>query len=125
MPSLVYVGCKLPHGVVLEMGLDAEGRKVDGYRRVKLNGGNHPSARDAAGFGITEVMDDFWNAWKKKNGGLTFMRPGAGMIVESTSRESTIAACREREHVRTKLEPLDPGKPPKGISVEMAQQVGA
>jgi hypothetical protein len=125
MGKLLTIGCKLPHGVVLEIGLDADGRRVPGYRRVKLNGALHSSARDAGGFGLTEVMDDFWDAWKKKNSGLAFMNPSVGMITEHASRESAIAACRERTAVVTRLEALDPNKPPKGITVEMAQQVGA
>lgn len=68
----VMVGCKLPHGLVLEVGLDPKlGIPSDKYRNAVLQG--TLGARAGAKFGSTLVPRDLWDAWLKKNAKLRYV----------------------------------------------------
>lgn len=64
----VTVGCKLPHGLILDLTEPGEPA-----RRFTVKGTN--SARIIGGFGITPgVPRDFWNQWLERNAQLGFVK---------------------------------------------------
>lgn len=68
----VNIGCKLPHGLVLEVGLDPKvGVPTGKYRSVVLQG--TLGARAGAKFGSTLVPRDLWDVWAKKNAKLRYV----------------------------------------------------
>ncbi len=102
MAATVTVGCKLPHGLHMDLG----------DKRVTINGTN--SAAIIGGHGITEGVDaDFFDAWMKKNKDLPFVQ--RGLIFASEKKADIKAQAVEKKDVKTGLERLDPKKAPKGI----------
>lgn len=111
MSAVVLVGCKLPNGLICEMGRPGE----ESYARVVLNGANH--SRVVGGFGLTEVSKNFWEAWHKKHKHLDFVRKG--MVFMHVDMASAVDYAKERAEIRTGLEPLDPLKGmPKDVEVD-------
>lgn len=113
----VIVGCKLPHGLVLELGytLGANGGQVTygkDYKKIRVNGTNHGYQDRTKGHTAGEIAltpgvpKDFWDEWFKKNKDLAFVREG--LIFAQPNAASADAVKREREDLKTKLEPLDP-----------------
>lgn len=100
--NIVVVGCKLPSGMICEMGKPGN----EGYARVVLNGSN--SARVIGGYGLTEVARDFWEAWLKKNARLEFVQ--RGFVFAHNDAASATAHANERAAVVNGMEPLDPMK---------------
>lgn len=101
--ATVTVGCKLPNGLVCELGKFGD----EDYKAVTLKGAN--SAVVHGGFGLTPGVDaSFWEAWKKKHGRLSFVRLGLVFAV------GDLASARDHavdlSAVKTGLEPLDPLK---------------
>lgn len=108
--ATVVIACKLPHGLIMEMGKLGNPE----YKSVKLNGSN--GARHgqhvivtASGFGLTTVDASFWAAWSKKNARLEFMTNGSVFAQDSISNASANADANKS--VRTGFEALDPYKP--------------
>jgi hypothetical protein len=100
--GLVTVGCKLPNGLVAEVG----------GKEVIFNGLNKSNI--VGGFGITEEVDDaFWKAWLKQNENMPFVKNG--FIFANNNTNSMKAEIKEKEGEKTGLEPLDPTKKPKGV----------
>lgn len=99
--KMIWVGCKLPNGLLCEMGT----RDDENYHSVRLNGANDAAI---AGYGLTQVPEDFWNAWVKKHARLEFVRK-AHVFVEG-DRASAEAHATETAEIKTGLEPLDPLK---------------
>lgn len=99
--KMIWVGCKLPNGLVCEMGI----RDDADYRSVRLNGAN-----DAVigGYGLTQVSESFWNAWVKKHARLEFVRKA--LVFVEADRASAEAHATEAAEIKTGLEPLDPLK---------------
>lgn len=95
MTNVVTVGCKLPHGLVAQLG-DVS---------VTFNGLN--SSNIIGGHGITEdVPAEFWAEWSKRNSGLAYMQKG--LIFADAKPENTKAKAKERQNVKTGLEQIDP-----------------
>lgn len=124
--ALIKVGCKLPHGLILELGYRLEkisGNiiKDDTYRRIVLNGTNSnliqgaPAQRVQAP-GITFVDESDFDAWMKKNNALGFVK--AGMIYKIASEAEGQAIALDLGSQKTGFEPLDSKAMPKGVSVE-------
>lgn len=106
--ALYVVGCKLPNGLVCELGKPGD----DDYRAVRLNGANSMRVvtldGSNTGYGLTEVPRDFWDAWVKKHKRLDFVRKG--MVFAANDEASARAMAQENAKLRTGLEPLDPMK---------------
>lgn len=125
----VWIGCKLPGGVVLELfegtpetpdpgriqNLNFALRPLHVKERVTLKGANSVRndltmrglSQPVYPFGMTAVSADFWNAWLAwgDNAKLPFITNG---LVFAVNRERDAgAAAAEREPERTGLEPLD------------------
>lgn len=99
----VTVGCKLPNGLVCELGKFGD----EDYKAVTLKGAN--GAVVHGGYGLTEGVDEsFWEAWKKKHKRLSFVQKGLVFAV------GDIASARDHaidlSAIKTGLEPLDPMK---------------
>ena len=67
----VTIGCKLPHGLVLEIGLDKDGVPGKGYQCAVLQGLS--KARKGAQYGLTLVDRGLWEAWVAKNKTLRYV----------------------------------------------------
>lgn len=68
----VNVGCMLPHGLALEVGLDTKtGQPTEDYRCVVLQG--VLKARKGAKFGSTLVPVGVWEPWLKANAKMRFV----------------------------------------------------
>ena len=101
--ALVNVGCKLPNGIVMELG---EARQV-------LKGAN--SSLVVGGHGITEGVDkEFFDAWAAKNKDLSFIKGGFVFAHEKAANVS--AEAKDRAGQKTGLEPLDPKAKPANIT---------
>lgn len=114
--TTVTVGCKLPNGMICELGKFGD----ENYRAVTVKGAN--SALIHGGFGITEGVDaSFWAEWKKKHARLTFVQKGLIFAV------GDIASARDHaidmSALKTGLEPLDPLKKVTGPTGETLLEV--
>lgn len=67
----INIGCKLPHGLALEVGLDKFGAPGDNYRCCVLQG--LLKARKGAKFGSTLVPKPLWDSWVKTNAKLRYV----------------------------------------------------
>lgn len=98
----VLVGCKLPHGIVLELGKPGE----DKYSRVELAGQN--TSRIPGGYGLTHVNKAFMAEWmkRKENASLAFVK--RGYVFYHGEQASVESYFETSAPVRTGLERLDP-----------------
>lgn len=99
--TTVTVGCKLPNGLVCELGKFGD----EDYKAVTLKGANDSSV--VGGYGLTPGVDAaFWDAWKKKHARLKFVKDGQVFAL------GDIASARDHaidlSALKTGLEPLDP-----------------
>lgn len=103
----VLVGCKLPHGIILEVP------HPDGeIETVELNGLNKVLIVGST-FGATEVDAAFWEAWILKNAESDLVKSGSVFVAKDL--RSLKAIGDENAKRETGFEPLDPNKLPKGL----------
>jgi hypothetical protein len=77
----INIGCKLPHGLVLEIGLDPKtGIPTEKYRNAVLQG--TLQARKGAKFGSAFVPRDLWDAWVAKNKKFRYVVDGSVFVVK-------------------------------------------
>lgn len=108
----VTVGCKLPHGLILDMTVAGQPP-----RRFRVKGMN--SARVIGGYGITQgVPKDFWDKWIRKNVALSFVKKG--LIFAEGDRASAIDKAKDGAKLLTGLEPINPEKPATNITKDDA-----
>ncbi len=104
MGAVVTVGCKLPSGIILEMG----------EKQVRINGVNSVIIESRDAFGITENVDkEFWDAWYATHKDLDMDK--RGFLFANEKANDTKAEIKEKKGEKTKMEPLDPSKLPKGL----------
>lgn len=118
MSATVSVGCKLPWGLVLEMGKVG----ADDYRRVTLVGSNGMNKGHgdkiaghivASGYGITfGVPKDFMDAWMAKHARLDCVR--SGLIFVEAAKDAQPHA-EMFSGVTTGFEPLSQSNMPRGL----------
>lgn len=72
---MLVIGCKLPHGYVLEIGLSKGGVPTKNYKSVVLNGTLNATAN--AKFGVVKVDEALWAAWLKQNRTLRYVVDGS------------------------------------------------
>ena len=92
----VTIGCKLPHGIVLDHPLDPS-------KKVELRGKNR-SLIIGAEYGTTEVDGEFWETWKTVHAGFPALRSGA--IFEAKNASELAAVAAELEDETTGFEPM-------------------
>lgn len=109
MAGTVTVGCKIPNGLILEVG----------NTRVTLNGAN--SSNIIGGHGITEGVDqDFFEAWMQAHDWLPAVKNG--FVFAHTKPANAQAEAKEKADETTGLEPLDPKKTPAGITLAKSDE---
>lgn len=110
MAKTVAIGCRLPHGIILEHP-NKPGVKVavKGLNRAAILGAPHA---------VTEEVDaDFWDAWKAANPEFPALKSGALFVAGSAAHVAAIA--KELKGEKTGLEALDP----ESMGVKKAEQV--
>lgn len=100
--ATITVGCKLPHGLKLEIGLPTD----EGYAFVILAGAN--TSRVINGWGVTKVNRDFWNKWLSTHKNAPYIKSGAVFAHEDDS--SVRDSCEVSPGPATGFERLDPSK---------------
>lgn len=103
MAELVTVGCKLPNGIVLEVN-NAE---------VMLCGWRGSESRIVGGYGLTQVDKELWDAWLKLHKNQPYVKKG--LVFAQENGNSARAQAKEREKVKSGMEPLPQDKPAPGI----------
>lgn len=128
--KLIWIGCKLPQGFVMELlqEPDAETRRamelgISNPRvfmpppvkaSITLRGANSIAndfsmrglAQPNLGYGITAIPEDFWNEWYAKHATLTAVK--RGFIFAVPNERAAKAEGKERESEKTGIEPLRP-----------------
>ncbi len=102
------VGCKLPHGLNLDLVLkaDADGKAVE-TQRILLKGKN--SSHIIGGYGLTQgVPKEAFERWLAENQKRAFVRNGS--VFMESNKERARKAADERRDERTGLEAIDPLK---------------
>ena len=92
----VTIGCKLPHGIILDHPLDPD-------KKVELKGKNG-SMIVGAPYGTTEVDGEFWETWKTVHKDFPALRSGA--IFEAANASELTAVAAELEGESTGFEPM-------------------
>ena len=102
--AIVKIGCKLPHGLVLEVN----------NVKVALNGANqHFTFMNRMGdVGVTDVEQSFWNEWLKSHAEAAYVING---FVFETKDEAS-ASAKAKDTTQTGLEPLNPDS--NGVTTE-------
>lgn len=96
MAKTVYIGCRLPHGLILDHPLNpAHKVTIDGLNRARIIG---------ATFATTEVDAEFWEAWKTANSGYAPLMSGA--LFEAKSAADVAAKAKEVEKEKTGFEAM-------------------
>lgn len=112
--STVVIGCKLPHGLVMELGIveqkvgtGTQLVKGTGYRAFVVKGAN--AARIVGGYGVTPgVPADFATEWFKVNANLKFVKDGLLFMVDRA--DAAKSEAKDRRDVTSGLEAIDPLK---------------
>lgn len=92
----VTIGCKLPHGIVLDHPLDPS-------KKVELKGKNS-SLIIGVEYGTTEVDGEFWETWKTVHAEFPALRSGA--IFEAANATELVAVAKELEGEKTGFEAM-------------------
>jgi len=101
----VIIGCKLPHGLVIENPMNPN-------ERVTLNGLNK-SLIIGAKHATTEVDADMWKLWKATNKDFGPLKNGA--IFEAKDAASAKSIAKETEKEKTGFEAMDPKDKASGV----------
>jgi len=79
----VFVGCKLPHGVILD-------HPSDSSKKVTINGKNK-ALLIGSEYATTEVEEDFWKAWMAVNKDFPPLKSGAMFFAKAQLDARSIA----------------------------------
>ena len=118
MSKLLTIACRLPHGLVIEVGKPG----ADNYRQMKLNG---PFSKNAEGNGVvtvngyafTKVPEDFWLEFMSKHKTAAYL---VNRAVYAEDSDEKAKAESNKTGGKTGFEALDPNKP--GADVEPDQE---
>ena len=94
--TTVIVGCRLPHGIVLDHPLDPS-KKIElaGLNKALIIGADHAT---------TEVDGEFWEQWKTVHKDFPALKSGA--IFEAKDAASAKAKAKELKDEKTGFEPM-------------------
>jgi hypothetical protein len=102
--SYVAVGCKLPHGLIIE--IQGKAARLNGARDSIIEGG----------YGITEGVDtELWDTWSATEQGVAFLK--TEMVFAHAKKTEVQSEGKDKAVLKTGLEPLDKGKMPSGLEV--------
>lgn len=91
----IMVGCKLPHGIVLEHPTRADHKVVvRGLNKIVIIGADHV---------LTPVDDDFWEDWFAANKEFPALTSGA--LFAAKTAENAAAMVKENKGRKTGFEP--------------------
>lgn len=96
MAKTVVIGCKLPHGLILELPTDTA-------KTVKLNGRNK-ALIVGADYATTDIDSDFWDMWFALNSDFPAVKSGAIFVAKSA--QDAAAMAKEFAERETGLEPM-------------------
>lgn len=106
----VTVGCKLPHGLHLDLIKDDVGK-------VRYTVKGTTSSQVIGGFGLTEgIPADFWEAWLEQNKALDCVK--RGFVWAYGTRKNAEAKAMEMAKLRHGMEAIDPegdARAPKNV----------
>lgn len=91
----ITIGCRLPHGIVLEVG----------DKLVNIKGLNSSMIIGADHF-ANEVDASFWKAWSEANADSRLLSSGA--LFSASNEKEAKAKAKDLKSVKTGLEPVDP-----------------
>jgi hypothetical protein len=92
----MFVGCKLPHGLILDDPFNPAVKIVlNGRNKARIIGGQ---------YGVTQVDDEAFNAWLSMNPG--YQPVVSGAIFHAKNENDLVAKARELERVETGFEPM-------------------
>lgn len=107
--STCTVGCKVPNGLILEIGE----RGTDTYKQVVLRG--QSAGNIVGGFGLTENVDEnAFDRWLETNKALPWAKQGLVFKMRNTTEAS--ARALDHSEQKTGLERLTPDKLPGGVA---------
>lgn len=114
--NTVRVGCKLPHGLLMEIGKRGDPQ----YKNFQLRGPQSMRLKQiVGGWGLTDVPKDFWDEWLRSTGKkLDFVKYGFVWAEEDSDKAEARAV--DESSLRSGFERLDPSKPPKGVEIDPA-----
>ena len=92
----VFVGCRLPHGLIIE-------HPMDPTQKVTLKGANQATIV-GSDYGVTEVDGDFFEQWIAFNE--TFPAVTSGSIFVAKSFSDVTVAAKDVEKNETGFEPM-------------------
>ena len=96
MAKTIIIGCRLPHGIVLENPKDARIKvELKGLNSVQIIG---------AGYYANTVDADFWAAWKEFHKEFAPLKSGA--IFEASTESEAAAKAKELKDEKTGFEAL-------------------
>ena len=98
MAKNLIVGCKLPHGLIIEHPMDAN-------NKVTLKGKNGAIIIGAE-YGTTEVSADFYEQWIAVNKESMAVKSGAIFVAKSF--DDAIAIAKETKDEKTGFEGMSP-----------------
>lgn len=102
MAEVVTVGCKLPNGLLIDVG-----GKV-----VRLLGANSSSV--IGGYGLTEGVDkDYFDTWLKEHANQPYVK--GDLVFAQAKTNSAQSKASENAKVKTGLEGLPQDKPVEGV----------
>ena len=114
MAETILVGCKLPHGIYLDLRDGAGNISA----RVKLPGNAHytlpnpdrkfKNPETVHGDTFTQVDKAHWDAWIKLHGDHPALRSGA--IYSAAKKEEAIGKAKEHEFEDVGFNKIDPNK---------------
>ncbi|GAN63183.1 hypothetical protein AA0313_0890 [Acetobacter indonesiensis NRIC 0313] len=102
IPATVTIGCKLPNGLVLQLGQTRH--ELAGIRASAVIGG----------YGLTTIPAEFWSAWSRQYAAYPPLMQG--LIFAQPTVEKASTQAREQAGLQTGMEPLNPQTPAPGIS---------
>jgi hypothetical protein len=108
MTETVVIGCKLPHGLKIEVGIDKNGNASEGYRTVTLEG---PAKNVIIGnpYGFTTVDKSLWEEWMKTHKDAKYIREKLVFVQSDLPRAQ--AQGMELAKQRTGLESIQEKDP--------------
>ena len=98
MSAKIVVGCKLPHGIIIE-------HPADQSKTAEINGKNK-SLIVGAEYATTEIDGDLWDAWIAKNKDFPALASGAIFVAKSVADASAMA--KEFKGRKTGFEAMNP-----------------
>jgi len=97
--DVVYVGCKLPNGLLLQVGNEA----------VELAGAN--ASEIVGGYGVTPVSRDFWEAWAAEHRSYEPLK--SGLLFMQDKQDDAKAQAKDQKDVKG-IEGVNADKPAPG-----------